>query len=136
MRVLRTWFGEHRNLTIMLVALALAMKALVPGGYMLKADALVLTVEICSDSSTGHLTKQIVIPTDGKSHGGQADHPKADGTCPFSSLAMGAVSGADTMLLLVALAFILLLGFLPLAPSLRDRSSYLRPPLRGPPALV
>lgn len=118
------------------MSLALFVKALVPAGYMLGTEGRVLTVEICSDASGGHLTKQIVIPTDGKSQEGQANHAKADGTCPFTSLAMGAVGGVDPALLLVALAFILLLAFAPLVLPMRERPDYLRPPLRGPPAFA
>ncbi|MCW1402877.1 DUF2946 family protein [Novosphingobium sp. MW5] len=136
MTSLRALFLDHRNFAALMVGIALFMKALVPAGYMLGTEGRVLTVEICSDASGGHLTKQIVIPTDGKSHEGQTDHAKADGTCPFASLAMGAVGGADPALLLVAIAFILLLAFAPLVLPMRERPDYLRPPLRGPPAFA
>ncbi|RJT22722.1 DUF2946 domain-containing protein [Chakrabartia godavariana] len=136
MTSLRAFIRDNRKLATLLVGLALFMKALVPAGYMLGTEGRVLTVEICSDASGGHLTKQIVIPTDGKSHEGQTDHAKADGTCPFASLAMGTVGGADPALLLVALAFILLLAFAPPVLPMRERPDYLRPPLRGPPAFA
>jgi len=136
MTSLRAFIRDNRKFSAVLVSLALLMKVLVPAGYMLGTEGRVLTVEICSDASGGHLTKQIVIPTDGKSHEGQANHVKADGICPFASLAMGAVGGADPALLLAALAFILLLAFAPLVLPLRERPDYLRPPLRGPPAFA
>jgi len=136
MTSLRAFIRDHRDFAALLVGLALFMKALVPAGYMLGTEGRVLTVEICSDASGGHLTKQIVIQADGKSKGGEAGHAKADGTCPFASLTIGAVEGADSALLLAALAFILLLAFAPLVLPMRERSDYLRPPLRGPPALA
>lgn len=136
MTSLRAFLHDHRALVGLLVALALAMKALLPAGYMLGAQGRHLTVEICSDASGKHLTRQIVIPTNGSAQERQAAQTKAEGTCPFSALAMGAVGGADPALLLVALAFILQLGFAPVTALLRQRRTYLRPPLRGPPVLA
>jgi len=136
MTSLRAILRDHRKLTALLVGLALFMKAMVPAGYMLGTEGRVLTVEICSDASGGPQTKQIFIPGDGKSHDGQTGHAKAEGTCPFASLAMGAVGGTDPALQLVALAFILLLGFANVPLPLRERTAHLRPPLRGPPALA
>ena len=132
----RVLVRDHRKFAALLVSLALFMKVLVPAGYMLGTEGRILTVEICSDASGLNLTKQIIIPTGGKSQDGQAGHAKADSTCPFTSLTMGAVSGADPALLLVALTFILLHAFAPLVPPLRERPNYLRPPLRGPPAFA
>ncbi len=136
MTTLRSLLRNYRKLTALLVGLVLFMKAMVPAGYMLGTEGRVLSVEICSDASGGTLTKQIFIPGDGKSHEGQADHAKADGICPFASLAMGTVGGTDPALLLVALAFILLLGFVAAALPLSERPRNLRPPLRGPPVLA
>lgn len=136
MGALRIFFGTHRRLAWLLVAMALAMKVVVPAGYMIGVQDKVLTVEICSEASGQHLTKQITIPHDGKGTDTPAQQGKADGTCAFLSLSMAAWGGADFALLALALAFILLLGFVPVAPALRERPAYLRPPLRGPPAFA
>lgn len=130
---LRALVRDHRRLAGLLIGLALLMKALVPAGYMAKAEGRVLTIAVCADASNGQTVKHIMVPVSGKSSDNHADHAKADGTCAFSSLAMGAVGGADPLLLLIALSFILLLGFAPAAPPLHDRRANLRPPLRGPP---
>lgn len=133
---IRTFFGNHRQLAAVLVALALAMKALLPTGYMIGSQPQGITIAVCTDAAGKHETKQIVIPQAGKPAGTTPDHGKGDGTCPYSALAMASISGADTALLAIALALILALGFAP-APELRlPRVSYFLPPLRGPPARV
>ena len=130
MPALRAFLRTHRRLALGLIALALAMKALVPAGYMVAAKAHVLTVEICADTQGRHLTQQIVVPGESK----PADHAKTDGHCGWTSLASTALGGAELALLALALAFILLLGMAPVAPIREPRSQHLRPPLRGPPA--
>lgn len=131
MDALRAFFRMHRRLAFGAVVLAVLIKALIPAGYMLSDRAHVLTVTICSDASGQLATKQIEVPTDGKS-----DHAKAEGTCAWGMLATAALGGADVLLLALALAFILALGLRPSRPASPSRGSYLRPPLRGPPAFA
>lgn len=135
MHALRAFLRTNRRLALALVALALVIKALVPAGYMLSGPlgdgARVLTVAICADASGELATKQITVPSDGKS-----DHAKAEGTCAWGVLAMAALAGADVLLLALALAFILALGLAPRRPPARGQRTYLRPPLRGPPAFA
>lgn len=118
-----------------LVAVALAMKALVPGGYMIGAQDKVLTIAICGDATGGHLTRQVVLPQRESSQERAAQHAKS-AACPFSALDMAGTPGLDPILLGLALAFILAVGLAPLAaPELTPRS-HLRPPLRGPPVFA
>jgi len=127
---IRNFLRERCGLAMLLVVLALAMKALVPAGYMVGAQDRILTVSICADASGTQLTQKVVVPH--RDDGG-TQHGKTV-ACPFSALAMAGTAGADPVLLALALAFILAAGFVPqAAPSLRSRA-YLRPPLRGPPA--
>lgn len=133
---LRIFLRNHRRLTALLVGLALCMKILVPAGYMVGEQAKALTVLICADGQGAHLTKEITIPVDGKSSGGQSEHGKADGACPYSALSMASLAGADDPLLALALAFILALGFVPAPAKHIGRVLHLRPPLRGPPAFA
>ncbi len=128
---MRALIRGHRWLALGLVMAAFALKALVPGGYMLSAGARVITVQLCDDTGAGHLTTQIAIPM--KSGSAPSDHAKSQGACPYSSLSHASLGGADPVLLALALTFILLLGFLPLASLPARHSFYLRPPLRGPP---
>lgn len=112
------------------------MKALVPAGFMVGTGDRVLTVKICADAMGTMQTQQIVIPGNGGQGGNKSDHGKANGTCPFSALSFASLGGADPALLALALVFILALGFLPSTAPRTEQRSYLRPPLRGPPALV
>lgn len=138
----RAFLHDHPRLAALLLATALCLKALVPGGYMLGQQANFLTVEICADASGSHADHAIAIPISGKEAGSVADHGaehgaehgRANQTCPYSALAMASLAGADTLLLAAALAFAVALGFLPVAPARARRASRLRPPLRGPPS--
>ncbi len=135
MQALRAQIRDHARLTLVLLALALVVKAAVPAGFMLSAGGdRLLTVTICSDATGVPEQVQILIPSK-KDAGG--DHSKAADKgqpCAFAGLGHAALGGADPILLAAALAFILLVGLAPLhAPRRRDLP-FLRPPLRGPPA--
>jgi hypothetical protein len=131
----RAMIRGHASLVLLLLALVLAVKAVVPSGFMLAADSNhVLTVTICSESTGGtpkHM--QIVIPgkpdkgADHSDQGAKATH------CAFSGLGHFALGGVGPLLLAAALAFILLIG-LAAPPALPRRDiPFLRPQLRGPP---
>jgi len=128
-----TLLGNYR-LALLLAAVALALRLVLPAGTMLGGSGTVLTVEICADASGGEMVREIVVPQGGKSGAGGFDHgAAAHGACPWSALSLAATGAADTALLVLALAFALLLGFAPLRiPRLPDHL-HLRPPLRGPP---
>ena len=134
MNLVRAFFLRHRALAIVLVLATLCMKAIVPTGFMIGQNSKVLTVQICDDAFGNHAVKQIAIPMkDGSS---DSSGKQGKGECPFSSLSMASMSGADPALLALALAFILALGFVPTRTAYPERVFHLRPPLRGPPALV
>lgn len=135
MTQLRTILLDHRRLALLLVAFALAMKALVPGGYMLGTQSQVITVSICADSSGGHLTRQIVVPRESGEKDTVSQHAKS-GPCAFTALGMAGLAGAGPILLGLALAFILAIGLAPLPIPVLQPRAHLRPPLRGPPAPV
>ncbi|NLR72071.1 hypothetical protein HGI47_14440 [Novosphingobium sp. ERN07] len=134
MNRLRTFFMRHRVMAFVLVMASLCMKVVVPSGFMIAQNSKVLTVQICSDGFGHSLTKQLVIPMKGEPSDSSSKQGKGD--CPFSTLSMASVSGADQALLGLALAFILALGFVPVRGALPSPFFYLRPPLRGPPALL
>jgi hypothetical protein len=130
MHALRAFFLRHRALALAVVALALAMKALVPTGYMVGGDAHRMTVRIC-DGVAGHDDAQVITLPGHKDDAAKIAHDHQ--VCPYSALAHAGLGGADPFLLAIALAFILLLGFAPVrAPDLRAWARAL-PPTRGPP---
>ena len=136
MNAFRAFLRSLRQLAALLFMATLCMKVLVPAGFMIGQDSKVLTVQLCNDGLGHNLTKQIAIPMNGEPSDSGGKHEKADGACPFSALSMASLSGADQALLAVALAFILALAFAPTQVVLPKRVFHLRPPLRGPPAIV
>ena len=127
---LRRFLTQDRRLALALVVLALALRAMVPPGFMVGTSTLTLKVEICADASARHLVREIVIPRDGApSQAGEQSPP-----CAFSSLLMAGSDAALSVFVAAALAFVLALGFAPLpVPCLRN-PAFPRPPLRAPPA--
>ena len=118
----------------MLVVAALALKLLVPTGFMPIAGADgTITVQICSGLAMAPKTMTIAVSG---MPGGQGEHrspASADTPCAFAGLMMPMVAGADPLLLAVAIAFVMAI-----VASLAPRAWFasparLRPPLRGPP---
>lgn len=131
MQALRSILMRNRGLAMALVALALALRALVPAGYMPgRTASSSFTVLVCADA-TG-IAAPVTIKV---ARQGAPDGAKANESCAFAGLGMAALSGADPVLLAAALAFLIVLGFGALAlPTLR-RAPRLLPPPCGPPAL-
>jgi len=138
MQLLHTSLMRHRALALLVVMTALCMKILVPTGFMIGQDSRILTVRICADASGSHTARQLVIPIRdaGGESGSKQDGNSKKGECPFASLSMASIAATDPALLALALVFILALGFAPTPIPLPRRVHHLRPPLRGPPALV
>lgn len=134
MDTLRAFLGTHRRIAALVVALALAMKALVPAGYMLAPQFTTLTVTICADAQGKRITHDITVPKE--TGDDQASADKGGNACSWSSLSMASLGGAAPELLAIALAFILALGFASSPPTPTRIASWLRPPLRGPPHLA
>lgn len=133
MIIWRAFIRKHRQLALLLVALALGVKALVPQGYMVMPSNGTIMVSICS----GQGPQMIALDT-GQHDGDQSEHQdgkKADHPCAFSGLGMSAMSAAHSDLLAIAIAFVLALGFLTVAAPPQPAITRLRPPLRAPPVL-
>jgi hypothetical protein len=135
MNQMRAFLLRYRVMAFAVITMALAMKALVPTGYMIGTDSRVLSIRICDDAQvTAALhAKDIAIPMKGEPAG---KHAKGDGACPYSALSFASLGGADPIQLALALLFILAAGFTPLMLPARRRAAHLRPPLRGPPTLI
>jgi hypothetical protein len=113
------------------VVAALCIKAILPAGLMI--DQRTLTVSICAESLGMAVTRTMAIPMKDWAGG---DKQSGKDECPYASLAMASLTGADPVLLAAALGFILALGFAPVRLPRVERAPRLRPPLRGPPALI
>lgn len=127
-------------MALAVIALASAMTALVPAGYMIGGEARLLAVRLCdgyADSDTQSRQAVVFVAKGQYSRQGAAGKSLHDQqACPFSALAHAGLGGADPIRLAAALAFILLLGVA--APAFAAPRPFfrLRPPLRAPPALV
>lgn len=134
MFLMRALLMRRRALAVLVVVAALCMKIVVPTGVMVAQDSRVLTVQICNDALGDQAVTRFVVPM--KDGGGESGGKQGKGDCPFASASPVSMTGAGPALLALALAFILALGFAPAAIALPKRVFHLRPPLRGPPALV
>lgn len=132
--LIRAFILRHRALAFWMVLATLCVKAAVPAGYMIGPSSKVLTVQMCDDGSGNHSTAQLVIPM--RDGGGDSGSKSGKGECAFASLSAASVAGADATQLALAFAFILILGLAPTPILHPKRACHLRPPLRGPPALV
>jgi len=132
MNTLRAFFLRHRATAFAVIALAMAMKALIPAGYMVGGDARTLTVRICDGYADA--APAVAIAVKGHGDAGKTAHDQQ--ACPFSGLGHAGMTGADPILLAMMLAFILLRGVAaPVFAGPRPLPR-LRPPLRAPPALI
>jgi hypothetical protein len=128
MHRIRAFIHRQSAAMALLFAVALAMRALVPSGYMVMPTAISFSVALCSGVD-GEQT-QITIPTDGES--GKKDGGQSP-VCSASQLDHAGMGAVAPILLATALAFILALGFTTVRQALPPAPRYLHPPLRGPP---
>jgi hypothetical protein len=128
---LRAILKHHTWLLALVVLAALAVRSLIPAGYMVDAGPDRLAVSICT--AHGPSTMLIEVP----SSKGTAD-PSEDAAkrCAFADLALPGLPAVPPLELLAALAFILALWLAQAAPLRLSQAARLRPPLRGPPSLI
>ncbi|MCJ2184374.1 hypothetical protein MTR62_17000 [Novosphingobium sp. 1949] len=128
MSIWRTFLYGNHWLASLLLAATLVLKFAVPTGYMVDHDKSgAIIMRICNGMTTTTLVRHL-IPTkkDGKENPGKSGKTE----CPYASLAMASMANADPVLL--ALAFLLALGFAAVRFALSAHIAKLRPPLRGP----
>jgi hypothetical protein len=133
--LLRRLLLDHRTLTLWLALAALTVKLLVPAGFMVGSAGGQVVLQMCSGFGPV-VAAPMAHGARADGHGGghqQPDHPGADMPCPYTALAHGVGPALDPVLLVLAIAFAMALGFagvvgLPLRPA-----AYWRPFLRGPP---
>jgi hypothetical protein len=127
---LRTFFLDRRLLAAAIVALALFVKILVPTGFMIGSETGTVTIELCS--GTGPMKMTMVMPGM-EHHQHKPDHQGKEMPCAFSGLTAPALAAADSVLLAIALIFIVETTFRLEIFSVVRAPDRLRPPLRGPP---
>lgn len=110
------------------------MKIAIPAGFMPTISGGQMVVSICL--GTGPMTMVMAMPG---LEQGQPDHDghhaKPEQPCAFSGLSAPFLAAADPILLAAAILFVLALGMRPEVMRISTAPPYLRPPLRGPPAI-
>lgn len=133
MRFARTLTSDQFALTLLVVLLALFARAVVPQGYMPAQSAeRIFDVRLCGIADADR-SAQIRIPMKSGSNGDSADHRASGMECAFTSLAMGALGGADAPLLASNWQHLWAAGFATLAAAPLSGAVRLRPPATGPP---
>lgn len=130
MSIVRAFLFRHRRLAVWLVAAALAMKMLVPAGFMPGLSGGTMVIQLC----TGQGAQTLVMEIPGKAGNHDQGDPSMDAPCAFSGLSAPTLAGADPMLLAIAIAFIIATTFRVAPALIPARGLYLRPPSQGPPA--
>jgi Protein of unknown function (DUF2946) len=117
-----------------LIAVALLMKFVVPAGYMPVVSDGSIMIELCSGVGPEKMT--MVMPATDHQHGRTGHDGKDDMPCGFAGHAPASMAAVDPILLVIAITIIIATRFrLPVSWPIR-RTSFLRPPLRGPPAIT
>ncbi|MEG3159095.1 hypothetical protein U1763_01135 [Sphingomonas sp. LB2R24] len=138
----------------------LAMKLLVPSGYMISGEGGRVAIILCSGVAPSMAAPSMIgTSTTGPSstgtsmaaspnmvmgdhvmsghampeHDPSTSHGKMEMPCAFSGLSAQALASVDATLLVAAIAFVMAIGIRPARRLVPARASYLRPPLRGPP---
>lgn len=157
---LRAFFMNYRAFAALLVAVAFATKIIIPTGYMIGHGPDGLMLQLCSGvvsapdhgghgdahAHGGHMgggadmTHGAKMDHAANMHHDGGTHHQGEGDaadqhqCPYTALAMASTAGVDMDLLATSIAFLMVLGLLPLISAPTQRLHYLRPPSRGPPA--
>lgn len=127
------------GLLVVLLLVALAIRALVPAGYMPVRSADGLVISLCNGQGTVPLVVDVaatgdirIMPADGDD-GHRGTPHDSDGLCIFSALTAPALQVAAPPI--AAAVGLVLRAAAPIRPAalLLAQASFVRPPLRGPP---
>ena len=127
----------QRYFAVLVCAATLLLKLLVPAGYMIGSEHGRITIELCSGVAPRAVT--ITMPGmhgDMPDHGKSQDHGKAETPCAFAGLSTASLGAIDPIQLVILIAFVMAVGLSPAVLPAVIRRGYLRPPLRGPPAVL
>ncbi|MBB3881072.1 hypothetical protein [Sphingomonas pseudosanguinis] len=140
----------QRHLAALLCVAALLLKLVIPSGYMIGEAQGHMAIVLCpgtmpvadamshappGDMTTMHGMPHGVMADHGRSDHRDGQHGRAEMPCAFAGLSAAALAAVDPIQLVALLAFVLTTGFVALTANVRPAPPYLRPPLRGPPAL-
>lgn len=131
MGTLRTIIGNHGGAIALMLACMLALKLLVPAGYMPAPGQ--LSIQLC----TGDGVRTVLIDRDGQRiPDGQPHQASAAMPCAYAGLAAPILSAVPIPLLVAAILFLLAIGIRPASAPPRHRAVPPRPPGRAPPIVI
>ena len=130
MHRLRAFVAGHRGWFVLLATCALAVRLIVPAGFMPVAGA---GMQFCSGTMPAAAMPDMAHGGSDHHDGGKSEG-RAEMPCGFAVAGLAALGAADPVLLLAALAFAFLLAVMAVAPVPSLSRVRLRPPLRAPPA--
>ena len=120
---------------MLICAAALLLKLVVPTGYMIDSDHGRIAITICSGMTSAATAMDMPgMHGDMPDHGKSKDHGKAEMPCAFSGLSAAMTGAIDPIQLAALIAFVMAIGLAGVLLPAPSRRTYLRPPLRGPPA--
>lgn len=131
----------RRHVAMLICVATLAIKLLVPAGYMLSAEHGRLAISLCSGvvPSPTPVAMPASMPMAGMHgdmdhHEQKEPHGQVEMPCAFAGLSHHQALGAiDPILLVAAVAFVMAAGIAPARARKPALFDHLRPPLRGPP---
>jgi hypothetical protein len=132
MASLRTFWSHHRRLAVVLMVLTLAVRAIVPSGYMVASSPKSITVYVCAQASGMAKMVTILIDADLPTNGHDSDKQS---DCAFVGMAAAVdlPAAVDAELGVIAGHFVPRIHFNP-APG---RGLAAPPPFAtGPPTLI
>lgn len=146
MQAIRLLFAQ-REFAVLICAAALLLKLLVPTGYMIGSDHGRLAIMVCPGTTPAAMPKAMpmavmasghAMMADGgvADHGDTAEHGRPELPCAFAGLSAAMTGAIDPVLLAVFIAFVMAVGLSGILLPAPFRPTYLRPPLRGPPAYL
>lgn len=124
----------QRYVAVLICVAALALKLVVPTGYMIGDERGHVAIVMCPGAAA--------VPVAAAMHGVMADHGKSKDhgkpelPCAFAGLSAASLGAVDSVLLAALIVFVMAVGLSRALPLPWIRRSYLRPPLRGPPAVL
>lgn len=138
----RSLLLKHPAFATWVLVCAMAMRILVPAGFMPVISASGVTIEICGGTVQAPISVTKAMPMamapamtmPGMTHhSDKSDRSAVDMPCAFSGLTAPSMAAADLVLLAVTIAFIIGIVFRSRTAGPIAAHPYLTPPLRGPP---
>lgn len=131
MGTFRTFIANHSAAIALLLVCVLALKLLVPAGYMPAPGQ--LSIQLC----TGEGVRTVLIDRDGhRIPDGQPHQALQAMPCAYAGVVAPLLSATPPALLVIAILFVLATGIRPASTPTRQRAIPPRPPGRAPPVIV